>query len=127
MSDPTDLLIRLHRACRLAWAENDAGLSHSEFDYLDVIHREVERQRFADDHGRHLGDIVDGIGVTRASASAMIGKLETRGLVQRFQCRQDARAQHITLTEEGRRRLDAGRALYREVAGRFGLEQGQTE
>ena len=122
MTLDADTLIALHRALRVAWSAADPGISHNEFEYLDAVHREEERQRYADDHGRHLGDIVDGLGVTRASASAMIAKLERRALVRRFQCRQDARAQHIILTDAGRACLQEGREIYRVVAENTGKD-----
>ena len=115
-------LSALHRACRITWSRACLSISHSEFEYLDAIAREEDRQRYADDHGRHLGDIVDGLGVTRASASAMIAKLEGRGFVRRFTCRQDARAQHIVLTDAGQDERAAGLALYEELAGRIADE-----
>lgn len=113
-----DLLRHIHRLCHRAWADHAAqlGLSFSEFEYLSVIHDEEERMRIEDGHGQHLQDIVSVLGVAKASASAMISKLEARGLVGRFQCRQDARAQHIVLTEQGQALMQRGGGLYAQIA-----------
>ena len=94
------------------------GLSFSEFEYLSVIKDEEDRMRVEDAHGQHLQDIVAALGVAKPSASAMVGKLEGRGLVQRFQCKQDARAQHIVLTETGQALLATGLSVYEQLAER---------
>ncbi|MCB1356717.1 MAG: winged helix DNA-binding protein [Maritimibacter sp.] len=108
----------LHRICRREWARaaRETGASLSEFDYLRAVHDQEELQRYEDRHGQHLQDIVAALDVTKASASAMIAKLEARGLVERFQCKGDARAQHIILTAAGRARLQDGRAVYDRAA-----------
>lgn len=75
--------------------------------------------RIEDAHGQHLQDIVTALGVTKASASAMVGKLEGRGLVQRFQCQQDARAQHIILTGTGQALWTTGLSVYENLEARI--------
>lgn len=116
---PTQLQ-RIHRLCHREWAmQGDGlGLSFSEFEYLSVIKDEEDRMRVEDAHGQHLQDIVAALGVAKPSASAMVGKLEGRGLVQRFQCKQDARAQHIVLTETGQALLATGLSVYEQLAER---------
>ncbi len=57
--------------------------------------------------------------VRKASASAMVQKLERRGLVHRVPCRYDARAQHIMLTEEGRATLGEASVVYTRTAARM--------
>ena len=93
----------LHQLCHREWTAlgTDIGVSFSEFEYLSAIKQEEDRMRIEDVHGQHLQDIVSALGVSKASASAMISKLEGRGLVSRFQCKMDARAQHIVLTDAG--------------------------
>ncbi|MBF9043492.1 winged helix DNA-binding protein [Rhodobacterales bacterium HKCCE4037] len=115
--DP-DLLRRIHHVANREWAvaARDLGMSHSEFEYLSAVLEQEELMRFEDHHGQHLHDIVEMLGVTKPSASAMIAKLEERGLVRRFQCRMDGRAQHIVLTDEGRRLHGQGRGIYERVA-----------
>ena len=73
------LLQKLHRLTQREWAlaaKND-GLSQSEHDYLAAVQAEADRQRYDDTHGQHLNDIVEALGVSKASASNMI----TRGLL----------------------------------------------
>lgn len=114
-------LQRIHRLCHRAWTLNGESLdlSFSEFEYLSVIKDEEDRMRIEDAHGQHLQDIVAALGVAKASASSMVVKLEGRGLVTRFQCRQDARAQHIILTGEGQALLATGLAVYETLAERI--------
>ena len=118
------LLQKLHRLTQREWAlaaKND-GLSQSEHDYLAAVQAEADRQRYDDTHGQHLNDIVEALGVSKASASNMITKLEKQGLVERFQCQMDARAQHIVLTSDGQIRLARGQKVYERVAKLAGDE-----
>ncbi|MBC2858373.1 MarR family winged helix-turn-helix transcriptional regulator [Stappia sp. 28M-7] len=112
---PTEALERLHRLAHRQWSMQaaEAGLSHSEFEYLRAI-RAQERQKVDEnDHGQHLQDVVEAMGVRKASASAMVLKLEERGLVHRVPCQMDARAQHILITDEGAHLLRQGEEVYR--------------
>ncbi len=72
-----------------------------------------------DNHGQHLQDVVAAMGVRKASASAMVLKLEERGMVERVDCQYDARAQHILLTKEGRRLLTQGERIYEAVVSQL--------
>ena len=121
-------LHRIHRLCHRAWTLHGAelGLSYAEFEYLSVIHDEAERMRIEDAHGQHLQDIVTALGVAKPSASAMIAKLEGRGLVTRFQCKQDARAQHIILTTDGEALRRRGLALYDDIARHAEQQDART-
>ncbi|TCL08024.1 MarR family transcriptional regulator [Shimia isoporae] len=117
MPDRAKQIQQVHQLCHRAWSKQarDAGLSFSEFEYLSAVQAEADRLRYEDSHGQHLQDIVDALGVTKASASTMISKLEDRGLVERFQCKKDARAQHIVLTREGQIKLAGGTRIYESV------------
>lgn len=107
-----------HRQGHRQWAKAGGalGMTHSEFEYLRAIKDQEARKTDKDDHGQHLQDVVDEMGVRKASASAMVLKLEERGLVVRFPCQFDARAQHIMLTEQGRQLLTSGEAIYEAAA-----------
>ena len=59
------------------------------------------------------------MGIRKASASAMVVKLEARGLVKRIPCQFDARAQHILLSEDGKQFLEVGEGVYHEAAQRL--------
>ncbi|SHG88502.1 DNA-binding transcriptional regulator, MarR family [Cognatishimia maritima] len=112
---------RIHRLAHREWtaAARKLDLSFNEFEYLSAVQAEEDRMRIEDAHGQHLQDIVATLGVTKASASTMIAKLEGRGLVTRFQCQVDARAQHIVLTDAGRALMAQGEAVYERVAARL--------
>lgn len=128
MSDLAKKLQKVHQACHRAWAKaaRDLELSFSEFEYLSAVQEQADLQRFEDKHGQHLQDIVDALGVTKASASTMVSKLETRGWVTRFQCMMDARAQHIVLTPEGQVKLARGARVYEQIAIQIKDEIGDT-
>lgn len=115
--DPEQLR-HIHHVANREWASaaREVGMSHSEFEYLSAVLEQEMLMRFEDHHGQHLHDIVQMLGVTKPSASAMINKLEERGLVRRYQCRVDGRAQHIVLTDEGRKLHATGRRIYERVA-----------
>ncbi|ATG43844.1 putative transcriptional regulator [Phaeobacter piscinae] len=113
-----------HRRCQRAWAElsADLRLSHNEFEYLRAIRDQEDKTTDKDNHGQHLQDVVNDLGVRKSSASAMVLKLEDRGLVARFPCRYDARAQHIILTEAGKALLASGESVYESVARELASE-----
>lgn len=112
----------LHRHLLQAWSNSSAeiGLSYSEFEYLCAVEAQESVENHDDDsHGQHLQDVVAAMGVQKASASAMVIKLESRDLVERVPCRFDARAQHILITKEGRELLARGRNIYETAAAAF--------
>ncbi|MGR3761673.1 MarR family winged helix-turn-helix transcriptional regulator [Roseobacteraceae bacterium NS-SX3] len=113
----SEFIETVHRLSHRYWAEAAArlGVTHSEFEYLRAIKNQEARKTDKDDHGQHLQDVVAEMGVKKASASAMVLKLEQRGLVRRVPCQFDARAQHILLTPAGFDLLRKGEALYEEV------------
>lgn len=116
---PARSLEALHRHLQQAWskAQAEIGLSYSEFEYLCAVEaQEHEENHGSDSHGQHLQDVVAAMGVQKASASAMVIKLEGRNLVKRVPCRFDARAQHILLTPKGRTLLAKGRTVYEKAA-----------
>ena len=121
-------LDRLYRYLGRLWSDpskRPGKLSHSEYEYLRGIERldgdKIARSEVmeAEDHGHHLQDLVAVLGVNKASASVAIGKLEKRGLVQRFPCRFDARAQHIVLTPLARACLSQEEVVYSDLAARI--------
>ncbi len=119
MSTHSKKLQDLHRTLNRLWLEAAPriGLSYSEFEYLSAVHDQSHQPYLGDgDHGQHLHDIVAALQVSKASASAMISKLEGRGLIKRIPCEMDARAQHIILTDEGSELLARGIGLYETAA-----------
>jgi DNA-binding MarR family transcriptional regulator len=111
---PSRALEHLHRIVHRRWATmaTGIGVSHSEFEYLRAIKEQERRKVLRDEHTQHLQDVAAAMGVRKASASAMVVKLEERGLVRRVPCLMDARAQHILLTGSGAELLARGEAVY---------------
>lgn len=113
-----DLIETIHRLGHRQWARDglQLGVSYSEYEYLRAIRDQEYKKTDKDNHGQHLQDVVTEMGVKKASASAMVIKLEERGLVKRIPCQFDARAQHILLTETGKDLLISGQGVYEKAA-----------
>lgn len=131
-------LDEMHRQLARAWSDKSARpgiLSYSEYEYLRAIERLDGAQIAASDvpanidnhsdaaptehHGHHLQDLADVLGVQKASASVAIAKLEKRGLVERFPCQFDARAQHVMLTNKARLNIRTEQTVYTKLAAQF--------
>ncbi|WP_051213822.1 MarR family winged helix-turn-helix transcriptional regulator [Maritalea myrionectae] len=124
-------LENIHRLAHRYWMKHTAelGMSYSEFEYLSAVFEQAELSKDKDFHGQHLHDIVSAMGVNKASASAMMDKLEKRKLVKRKPCKKDARAQHIVLTAKGEELRLAGKAAYvalETAVGEVGLTAEPT-
>ena len=63
------------------------------------------------------GDLAVATGVAPSVVSRVLARLEDDGLVVRHRDQEDARACHISLTEEGRGKLEAIQDDYRTVLG----------
>ena len=57
--------------------------------------------------GVRAGTVVAALGIAPTTASSVIGRLITRGLIQRRQCVEDRRAYELYLTDEGQEVADA--------------------
>ncbi|NEY28386.1 MarR family transcriptional regulator [Escherichia coli] len=68
-------------------------LTNSEFDYLYAL---LEHPQ-----GIRLTELAECMKVSKASASAMVSKLEKRGYIQRISCPEDGRATLLQATEKG--------------------------
>ena len=126
----SDWLEQVHRFLTLEWAKASAeGHSFNEFSYLRAIGLVEDEQTaktkagLVDANKKQLGprlsDLADMLAVRRASASTMLAKLEKEGLVERRTSRLDARAQHFSLTDDGREAVKQGIALYKKFAGQL--------
>tara|TARA_R110001583_G_scaffold105663_1_gene253625 strand:+ start:110 stop:541 length:432 start_codon:yes stop_codon:yes gene_type:complete len=113
-----ELIETLHRLGHRQWAKagSQLGVSYSEYEYLKAIRDQEDKKTDKNDHGQHLQDVVSEMGVRKASASAMVVKLDERGLVKRIPCQFDARAQHILLTKAGETLLINGQGIYNDAA-----------
>ncbi|WP_448548068.1 MarR family winged helix-turn-helix transcriptional regulator [Thalassotalea fusca] len=124
-----DSLIKLQRLITKTWnkhnfASKEHSLSYSEFEYLQCVHvaesAEFDPGAVEHDDSTHLSALAAEMQVQKSSASLMVNKLEKRGLIQRVACQYDARAQHILLTENGRKLfLHTQQAVYHDLAQMF--------
>lgn len=83
------------------------SLTFNELDYLEFIDRHKTLR---------LTDLANGLGITKASASAMISKLEKRGLIIRDADEKDGRTSKLMLSVEGQKLKDTELALYKRTA-----------
>lgn len=124
-----ELFAAIHRQTHRQWAEEGpaAGLTLAEYEYLRAIGLQEQKKTDKDDHGQHLQHVVALMQVSKASASTMVLKLEAAGLVKRFPCQMDARAQHIVLTASGREKCLRGEAIFAAAAEVVlsGLSEGE--
>ncbi|WP_163833624.1 MarR family winged helix-turn-helix transcriptional regulator [Spartinivicinus ruber] len=110
-----------HRYLARLWNQDQrqAELSFNEYEYLTCL---AAIEGVCDAHqdtmfdGPHLTDLAAKMQVKRASASTMVNKLEKRGLIQRVQCRYDARAQHVLVTKAGMTLVRKEQAIYKDMA-----------
>ncbi|MCZ4270800.1 MarR family winged helix-turn-helix transcriptional regulator [Maritalea porphyrae] len=108
----------IHRLTHRHWMKSAGalGLSYSEFEYLSAIYEQAVLSETTDHHGQHLHDIVTAMGVNKASASAMMDKLEKRKLVRVKPCKRDARAKHFLLSKKGEELRVIGKSAYELLA-----------
>ena len=107
-----DGLIKLQRMIARTWDSQafdskENSLSYSEFEYMLCVHTaensEFDPESVEHDDSSHLSTLAAEMQVQKSSASLMVNKLENRELIYRTTCQYDARAQHILLTEKGRK------------------------
>ena len=104
------LLFRLWRAShtRTAAALESIGLTPPLFAVLNFL-----RAR----DGAIQQEIGAAMGIDPSTMVALVDELERAGLAKRRPHPQDRRAREVLITPKGRRTLDRGRALAREVEG----------
>lgn len=69
----------------------------------------------AEAEGASQSSLVSATGVDRSTLAEMMARMEQKGLISRSAARDDGRAKSVSLTNEGRRRLDAALPAMREV------------
>lgn len=69
----------------------------------------------AEAEGASQSDLVGATGVDRSTLAEMMSRMERKGLITRSAARDDGRAKSVSLTNEGRRRLEATLPATREV------------
>lgn len=88
-------------------AQHSDSLTFNELDYLEFIDKHKTLR---------LTDLANGLGITKASASAMISKLEKRGLIIRDSDDKDGRTTKLMLSPEGEKLKENELALYKRAA-----------
>jgi len=86
--------------------QSDA-LTFNELDYLEYISKHKTLR---------LTDLANGLGITKASASAMISKLEKRGLIIRSADDRDGRTTNLMLSPQGEKLKSSEISLYKHTA-----------
>ncbi|CAH9052272.1 hypothetical protein PSECIP111854_00933 [Pseudoalteromonas sp. CIP111854] len=124
-----DSLIKFQRMISRTWDiqtfdSKGNNLSYSEFEYLLCVHNaenaEIDPESDKHDDSTHLSALAAEMQVQKSSASLMVNKLEKRELIYRATCQYDARAQHILLTEKGRKLLlNIQSSVYNNLAKTF--------
>jgi len=124
-----DSLIKFQRIISRTWdihtfENKENTLSYSEFEYLLCVHiaenTEIVPESEKHDDSTHLSALANEMQVQKSSASLMVNKLEKRELIYRTTCQYDARAQHILLTEKGRKLfLSIQNSVYKNLAKSF--------
>lgn len=69
----------------------------------------------AEAEGASQSDLVRTTGVDRSTLAEMMARMETRGLIVRSAARDDGRAKAVSLTAQGRRRLNSALPAMRQV------------
>jgi DNA-binding MarR family transcriptional regulator len=69
----------------------------------------------AEAEGASQSDLVRSTGVDRSTLAEMMARMEKRGLIVRSAAADDGRAKSVSLTRQGRRRLDQALPAMREV------------
>jgi DNA-binding MarR family transcriptional regulator len=78
--------------------QRDAGLSSADYGILNTLSTATDRRLRA----RDLGEL---LGWEKSRVSHQVSRMETRGLVERQECPEDARGTWVAITPEGRRTM----------------------
>jgi DNA-binding MarR family transcriptional regulator len=80
-----------------------------------TLRQTVLMAAIAEAEGASQSDLVRTTGVDRSTLAEMMARMEKKGLIAREAAADDGRAKSVSLTNEGRRRLDAVLPAIREV------------
>jgi DNA-binding MarR family transcriptional regulator len=82
------------------------GLPVSSYDVLVQLDE-------APDGMLRMSHLADAVLLSRSGLSRLVTRLESQGLIERADCKNDARGSFAVITEEGRARLNEARATHR--------------
>lgn len=106
-------LRRILRATELYGRDlaRDAGVTAVQLRVLQIV---------SESDGCHPSEIADRMGVTQATISVLIKKLESYGLIERRQSESDRRQVDLTITDKGRAKVEvAPDALQQRYVAQF--------
>jgi DNA-binding MarR family transcriptional regulator len=97
------------------------GLPLSSYDVLVQLSEAPE--------GRlRMSSLADAVLLSRSGLSRLVTRLVAQGLIERMECKNDARGSFAAITEDGLARLEEARATHREgVRERFLGKLGERE
>jgi len=85
-----------------------ASAQHVEFGHADIGLSDLRALRLIETSGPQLASaIASAVGITAASATSLIDRLEAKGLVQRVRDPNDRRQVHVHLTLQYARRISS--------------------
>jgi len=82
------------------------GLPVSSYDVLVQLDE-------APDGMLRMSHLADAVLLSRSGLSRLVTRLASQGLIEREECKNDARGAFAVITDEGRRRLNEARATHR--------------
>ena len=113
-SDP----VESWRALNAAHAAVQAALEHElrrEHDLSTIEYEVLDQLRECPQGKYRMQELADAVHSTQSTVSRVVARLEDEGLTTRAMCADDRRGIFASLTETGRRRLDAATPTYRRV------------
>lgn len=116
--------LRAHAVVTRKLERSLAGAGLLTLSELDVLIQLEE----AGQQGLRLSDLADRVLITKSGITRLVDRLVEDGLLERRQCADDRRVQHVMLTNVGRRglRRTIGTHL-RDVAAAFSDHVGEAE
>ena len=81
------------------------GLPLTSFDVLAQLDR-------APDHQLRMSELADAVLLSRSGLTRLVERLETKGLLERRECTEDARGAYAVLTDDGRTLLAVARKTH---------------
>lgn len=101
--------------------EPEFELSVREFSLLDVLARQHNGE------GGHLQmkELAAAVALSQSATTRLVGRLEDRGLLQRYICPTDRRGIYTDVSTAGRNLLEAARPTYNDALSEASDELGQ--
>jgi DNA-binding MarR family transcriptional regulator len=102
--------------------QSEHGLSVREFSLLNVLSRQ---QSELEEH-LHMKDVAKAVVLSQSATTRLVTRLEERGLLARFLCKDDKRGIYTNVTEEGLKLLKAAQPAHQKAL-QEALEQAKSD